>query len=90
MIKQQILNFLNELENDKIDSFFRFLIQIKYQQHLSKQQLYQVLMEILQDDVHEQSCAYNILTDTLDYFVGYHSPLVPTHFAYAFVKALDE
>ena len=90
MVKQQILNFLNEVEHVQIDSFFSLLIQIKHQQHLSKQQLYQVLMEILQDDVHEQSCAYNILTDTLDYFVGYHSPLTPTHFAYAFVKALDE
>ena len=31
-----------------------------------------------------------ILTDTLDYFVGYHSPLISTHFAYEFVKKLNE
>ena len=90
MIKLQILNFLNELENDKFNSFLRFLIQIKNQQHLSKQQLYEILMEILQNDVHDESYAYNILTDTLDYFVGYHSPLISTHFAYEFVKKLNE
>lgn len=90
MVKQQILNFLNEVEHVQIDSFFSLLIQIKHQQQLSKQQLYEILMEILQDDVQQESIAIYLLEDTLDYFVGYHSPLTPTHFAYEFVKKLNE
>lgn len=50
--------------------------------------LYDVLTEIIVD---EQQCEwiYNIVTDTMDYFVGWHSPLVPTDPAYNFVKQLN-
>jgi len=88
IIKPQILNFLNEIKNDnQITAFFGFLIEIKTLQHLSKDQLYAVLMEIIRED-HGEGID-NLVRDTLDYFVGWHAPLKASHPAYEFIQQLN-
>lgn len=91
MIKSQILDFLNEINNDEqiksFFTFFTFLIELKVSQHLSKEQLYAALMELIQGKHGED--IDNIVTDTLDYFVGWHAPLKELHPAYEFVQQLN-
>ena len=88
MIKSKILDFLNEInDEEQIKLFFTFLIELKVSQHLSKEQLYAVLMEIIQEEHGED--IDNIVTDTLDYFVGWHAVLKELHPAYEFVQQLN-
>lgn len=90
MIKQQILNFLTEIENfQQLNSFFKFLIELKNAQHVSKDELHDTLMDILHKEEYENEFIYDMVADTLDYFVGWHAPLKESHPAYTFVQQLN-
>ena len=95
MDKQEIVDFLHlhahtddEDDSHIMSAFFIFLIEFKIKYQLDKMALYEILTEIIVDT----QCSewiYNITTDAMDYFVGWHSPLMPIHFAYDFVQQLN-
>ena len=95
MDKQEIVDFLHlhahtddEDYVQVMEDFFVFLLEFKTKYQLDKMALYEILTEIIVDT----QCSewiYNITTDAMDYFVGWHSPLMPIHFAYDFVQQLN-
>ncbi len=95
MDKQEIVDFLHlhahtddEDDSHIMSAFFIFLIEFKIKYQLDKMALYEILTEIIVDT----QCSewiYNITTDAMDYFVGWHSPLKPAHPAYDFVQQLN-
>ena len=95
MDKQEILDFLNlhAHTNDEdyvqvMEDFFIFFFGFKTKYQLDKMALCEILTEIIIDK-QQREWIYNITTDTMDYFVGWHSPLMPTHFAYDLVQQLN-
>lgn len=90
MIRQHILKFLNEIESDEsLEAFHVFLIGLKNAHHTSKDELYDILMDILQKEGHEDNFIYNQIAGTLDYFVGWHSPLKESDSTSVFVQQLN-
>lgn len=91
LYKMQILSFLITLQKyDDLPRFFDFLLKMKQQHHLTKDQLQYILLETHAEDETQSTLACFLIEDCLDYFTGYHSPLMPSHFAYEFVKALNQ
>ena len=57
--------------------FLQFLMRILRDFHLentylSKQQFYDVLLDLSQEESEEDGLCYNLLLDTMDYVVGFH------------------
>lgn len=88
-IKKYIESYLKSLnEYEDITLFFIFLIEVKDDNFLDKNGLYNILLG-LSKEIEQESIFYAILTDTLDYFVGFHPELLEDSDEYCFVKSLN-
>jgi anaerobic ribonucleoside-triphosphate reductase len=88
-LKTEIEQYLNNIESyEQIDSFQKFIINLKEDNFLDKDSLYNTLLSIT-ETINQDSIQYVILTDTMDYFVGYHPPLLEGSSQYYFVKRLN-
>lgn len=74
---------------EQISSFQEFILNIKEDNFIDKDSLYNLLL-LITETIDQDSIQYAILTDTMDYFVGYHPPLLQDSPQYYFVKRLNK
>lgn len=85
----EIEQYLKDLETyDKIICFQKFILDLKEDNFIDKDSLYNILL-LITKTIDQDSIQYAILTDTMDYFVGYHPPLSEGSPQYDFVKRLN-
>ena len=88
-IKKYIESYLKSLnEYEDITLFFIFLIEVKDNNFLDKNGLYNILLG-LSKEIKQESIFYAILTDTMDYFVDFHPELLEGSDEYCFIKSLN-